>query len=235
MRVDGAGLIERPITFGCDFRMRCDNCGRASTLRGADYVRLEDEAAALMDCDHCDASFHFGPLAAGIRDQSDPALDDSLISSLSWYHTSVYADFPSAQYEHDMRAALALAHGRGHVDDPEAVVRARLGKALHLGTYEAAIENVYRHMRDQDGGASAFYLHRACIDVGSGRVNPGYRNETEERAADISISELTDLGLDAVRYVNVWESWGSVSLAVRPHVITATQTIPIPIAPRHQR
>ncbi|OEJ21632.1 hypothetical protein AS594_39615 [Streptomyces agglomeratus] len=82
MDVNGAGLIERPITFGYDFRMRCDGCGRASTLSGIDYLRLNDETGALMDCDHCGASIHFGPLTADIRDQDDPALDDSMVNRL---------------------------------------------------------------------------------------------------------------------------------------------------------
>jgi hypothetical protein len=230
MGVNGAGLIERPIAFSYDFRMCCDTCGQASTLGGDDYVRLNDEAGAHMDCDHCSASFHFGPLAVGIRDQDDLALDDSMINRLSWYHTSTYANLFSADFERDMRAAFSLGHARGHMSDPEALLQDQLNKALHLGTYEAAVENMYRRMRDQDDEASAFYLHRVCIDVAPGRVNPGYHNETDERAAAVSITEMTDLGLDTIRYVNVWESWGSISLAVRPHAITATQTIPVPAA-----
>ncbi|MFF5011460.1 hypothetical protein ACFY3G_52965 [Streptomyces phaeochromogenes] len=84
MRVTKAGFIERQITFGYDFRMHCNSCGRSSTLNGADSIRLESENNARMECDHCDGSIHFGPLAADLRDQDDPALDGGLLSKLSW-------------------------------------------------------------------------------------------------------------------------------------------------------
>lgn len=80
MRTTKAGFIERAITFGYDFRMRCDACVKASYLPGADYIRHNNEAGAHMDCDHCDNSIHFGPLVADIRDPDDLALDDSLVN-----------------------------------------------------------------------------------------------------------------------------------------------------------
>jgi hypothetical protein len=230
VRVTKAGFIERQITFGYDFRMRCNSCGRSSALSGADYIRLENENNARMGCDHCGESIHFGPLAAGLRDQDDPALDDGLLNKLSWYHTSTYADWPSSDSERDMRAVFSTSRARALLGDPEPHLQAQLDKALHLGTYEAAIENMYRRVRDQADADSAFYLHRVRISVAPARVNSGYRDETNEAAAHISVTELTDLVLDAVRYLNVWEAWGSISLAVRPDIITGIQTIPVPSA-----
>ncbi|ALV48103.1 hypothetical protein ASR50_34660 [Streptomyces sp. 4F] len=230
MRVSKDGFIERQITFGYDFRMRCGICGRSSKLSGADYIRLETENHARMECDHCDDSIHFGPLAADLRDQDDPALDDGLLTKLNWYHTSTYVDWPSIDRERDVRATLSTSRARELLGDPEPYLQAQLDKALHLGTYEAAIENMYRRMRDQDDADSAFYLHRVHISVASARVAPGYRDETNEAAANISLPELAKLGLDAVRYLNVWEAWGSISLAVRSDVITDIQTIPVPSA-----
>ncbi|MFG2803849.1 hypothetical protein [Streptomyces pseudovenezuelae] len=115
--------------------------------------------------------------------------------------------------------------------DIERYIQAQLDKVLHLGTYEAAIENMYRRMMEQADANSAFYLHRVRIDIAPGRVEPGYRHKNEDPAANISVTELTDLGLDAVRYVNVWEAAGCLSLAVHPRVITHIQTIPIPGTP----
>ncbi|MEU2800949.1 hypothetical protein [Streptomyces sp. NPDC007117] len=221
-------LIERQITFGYVFRMRCGNCGQTSNLSGADYLRLNDEAHARMECEYCDDSIHFGPLVADIRDQDDPALDDSMFNKLSWYHTSTYENWPSTDYEHDMREMFSTSRVRTPIGDPEPSLRVQLDKAFHLGTYEAAIENMYRRMRDQDDEHSVFYLHRVRINIVPGRVNPGFRDENDEPAADISITELRGLGLDAVRYLNVREASGCVSLAVRPHVITDIQTIPVP-------
>lgn len=230
MRVAKAGFTERPITFDYDFRMRCSSCGNASTLSGADYLRLEDENRARMACEHCDDSIHFGPLAAGLRDQDDPALDDAMLSRLSWYHTSTYAELPSGAYQRDTEAAFSTDRARALLGDPTAHLHAQLDKALHLGTYESAVENMYRRMRNQGDADSAFYLHRVRISVTPARINPGYRDETNEAAANISITELANDGLDAVRYLNVWEAGGSISLAVRPDVITGIQTIPVPSA-----
>lgn len=229
--MDGRRLLERPIDFGYAYRMRCSRCGQASLLTGADYLRLNDEADARMDCAHCHVSIHFGPLAAAIRDEDDIALDDALLNRLSWYHTSTYLDWPSAEFESEQRASLSTERVRALVQDPEHLLSTMLDKALHLGTYEAAIENMYRRMRNQGDAKSSFYLHRVEISIRDGRVNEGYRDENEDTAAQLSVSELTDLGLDALRYLNVWEAAGSISLAVRPDAVVAIQSIPIPAPP----
>lgn len=156
-----------------------------------------------MHCEHCEASIHFGPLVAGVRDQGDPALDDRTLNKLSWYHTSPYEDWPSPDYERDVQVAFSTSPARTLMGDPERYLRNQLDKALPLGTYEAAIENMYRRMSDQRLAHSAFYLHRARINIATDRVNRGFHDENEQPAADISITELTDLDLDAVRYLNV--------------------------------
>lgn len=220
--------VERPITFGYGFRMRCDQCGQSSDLSGADYIRLNDEAAAHMICAHCNGSIHYGPLVADIRDPNDPALCDARINQLSWYHTSTYPTWPSTDYERDIRATLASGQARTMFSNPERFLEGQLTKALHLGTYEAAIENMYRRMADQGDGASTFYLHRVAVSIDPGRINPGYRAENDQPAAHITIHELDDLDLDAIRYVNVWEASGCISLAIRPETIVGIQTIHIP-------
>ena len=221
-----ADFIEWPITFGYDFRMRCEDCGRASALSGADYLRLNDEADARMECENCESSIHFGPLVVGIRDPEDPALDDGMLNKFAWYHTSTYR--PSTDFERELRAACATDRARTRLPDPELYVRGQLDKALHLGTYEAAIENMYRRMRNQNDAHSDFYLYRVRVNIARGRVNSGFRDENGERAADISVTELTALGVDAIRYLNAWEASGCISLAVRPGVITSVQAVPIP-------
>ncbi|GLP68754.1 hypothetical protein TUSST3_53770 [Streptomyces sp. TUS-ST3] len=227
MRVHPAGFTERPITFGYNFRMRCESCDHASTLSGADYVRLEAENHALMECTRCHRPTRFGPLASAIRHENDPVLDDGVLNNVIWYHTSPYADWPSKNYEHDQRVLIAASRIQGW-GDTEHTLQVLLGKALHLGTYEAAIENMYRRMRNQNDAQTAFFLHRVRISVDPARINPGYRDERDEAAADISIAQLDDDGLDAVRYLNVWEALGSISLAVRPSVITDIHTVAIP-------
>ncbi|MEB3959637.1 hypothetical protein OKJ48_05140 [Streptomyces kunmingensis] len=69
-----------------------------------------------------------------------------------------------------------------------------------------------------------------CISLAAARVEPCCRDERDDVAASISLTELSELGLDAVRYLNVWEASGSISLAIKPDVITGVQSIPIPEA-----
>jgi hypothetical protein len=223
-----AGLIERDVTFAYDFRVRCPTCGRALTLTGADYLRLNDETQARMPCETCGNSIHFGPLTAAIRSEDDPALDDQLLNQMSWYHTSTYVDWPSPEYEVDRREELARSPHRRLLGDPERYLREHLDRALHLGTYEAAIENMYRRMRNQGDGGSTFYLHRVRVELDPSRVNSGFRDENDEPAAEIRVTDLADLGLDAVRYLNAWEASGCISLAVGPRALRDIQTIPLP-------
>lgn len=224
----GRTLAERAVTFGYDLRMRCEWCGNASLLSGADYSRLNNEAEARVDCQHCDQSIHYGPLVAAIRDPDDPALNDDVVNQLAWYHSSTFADWPSATYEAPLRAAWEPARRRGLFSDHERYLRLQLGKALHLGTYEAAIENMFRRMRDQADEHSTFFLHRVSVNIPPGRLNTGFRDENKEPAADIAVADLDELDLDAVRYLNVWEASGCVSLAIRPEVMTSIQTMQIP-------
>lgn len=229
MQSNLADLVERPVTFAYNFHMRCGECGQVSELTGADYLRLNDEAGAHMDCEHCDASIHYGPRVATIRDTADPALDNSIVSHLAWYHTSIHANWPETEsaYERDIRAQYAsLRHTFG---DFEGAVRRNATQALHLGTYEAAIENMHRRMRNEADGQTPFYLHRVHVEIADGRVNPGVIDENDEPAAQITTTEMQARGLDAIRYLNVWEATGCVSLAVQRGVIKEIQSTPIPL------
>lgn len=227
IRNDGR-LLERPIDFGYAFQMRCSQCDRSSTLTGADYLHLNDHADARMACEHCPEAIHFGPLVADIRDERDGALDDELLNRLSWYHSSTYPDWPSPDFEGEQQALLSTVRARALLPDVDRHLAAVLDMALHVGTYEAAVENMHRRMRNQGDSGSQFYLHRVEVAIRHGRVNAGFRDENNETAAQLTVSQLDDLGLDAVRYLNVWEASGSISLAVRPDAIVATQTVPIP-------
>jgi hypothetical protein len=71
-------------------------------------------------------------------------------------------------------------------------------------------------MRDQDDAGSQFYLYRVGLVVAPRRVNDGYRDENHEPAAQLTVAQLVAEGLSAVRYLNVVEDMGSLSLAVPP-------------------
>ncbi|WP_327170039.1 hypothetical protein OG471_41340 [Streptomyces sp. NBC_01336] len=189
-------LQEREARFDYGFRMKCD-CGELSDLSAAGYIERESLDARIA-CSHCGTSIHYGRAVAGIRDRHDPALDNSAVARFAWYHSSTSPDWPSPDYTSRFaarvrEAELRLGHRYGtHIE---------LAKALHVGTYEAAVENMLRRMRDQDDATSSFYLYRVSLGISAGRINDGYREENNEPASQISLDELQALGLDALRYL----------------------------------
>ena len=175
-------------------------------------------------CEHCGQDIHFGPAAAALRDPHDLALSNDKVADLAWYHTSTFRDWPPPEY-----AALVGPQLRRLGDIIPPHIRDRqLAKALHVGTYESAIENMLRRMRDQDDAHSRFYLHRVSLNLAPTDINVGFRDENLEDASDLSLDELG--GLRAVRYVNVHEASGSISLAIHPTAIDTIQTITLPPA-----
>ena len=220
-------LIERDDDFGYDYRIKCA-CDGISPLSAEQYCE-ESTNTAHMPCTHCGGSIHFGPLTAAIRDPADLALDNNQINRLAWYHTSTAADWPSSSYADEHRAALEAGARRFHLN-VDSVLEQHLGKALHLGTYEAAIENMLRRMDDQGDTDASFYLYRVHVEIDPHRINEGYRDENDEPAAQIGTEDLRQEGLQAVRYLNTHEAIGSLSLAVLPETIVSIQTIPIPVA-----
>ncbi|GIH02920.1 hypothetical protein Rhe02_09870 [Rhizocola hellebori] len=222
-------LEDRVSDFGYGYRMRCE-CGAVSSLSAEDYYAEKDEAH--MPCEHCPRSIHFGRAVAALRDEHDPALDNTRINTFAWYHTSTLADWPLAVDAVTRRTELAANAHLFHLpaDHIERLVNNELNKALHVGTYGAAIENMLRRIRNQRDDPTAFYLHRVALQISPDRVNTGYRDENHEPVSQMTTMDLRAEGLDAVRYVNVYESMGSISLAVLPETIAWVQTLGLPIS-----
>ncbi|MGC5054705.1 hypothetical protein ACLQ2S_25005 [Micromonospora sp. DT48] len=211
-------LTDRPADFAYGYRMRCE-CGGASDLSADDYAAEVDEAH--MPCSPCGNRIHFGRAVIALRDPADPALDNGQLNRFAWYHTSTSPDWPSPTYAQQQRQALT----RGIPSMREEGVARLSNLALHVGTYEAAIENMLRRMRNQSDADSKFFLYRVALDLDPQRVEAGYRDENLQPAAQLSSAELREQGFQAVRYLNVYESPGSLSLAVIPDAITAVQVV----------
>ncbi|WP_341976848.1 hypothetical protein [Microbacterium sp. LWO13-1.2] len=217
-------LTERSDGFEYDLRMMCA-CGEATPLSAAEYE--EGSHGARMACSHCGESIHYGPAVAALRDPADPALDDAALSSFAWYHTSTEPVWPSPNF------AVDFVQG---IDDRDLLMPSReayiaepTSKALHVGTYEAAIENMLRRMNDELDSHSQFYLYRVALNLDPTRINDGFRDENHEIASDITTHELDEQDLLAVRYLNVHEAIGTLSLAIRPQAILAVQRIALPV------
>jgi hypothetical protein len=101
-------------------------------------------------------------------------------------------------------------------------------QAIHLGTYEAAIDSMLRRMRNQGDQDSVFYLHRVRLRPDL-VIEPGWRDENSAEAAKITRFDLADGGIEAIRYLNAYEAVGSLSLAVVREAIESTQRVVLPV------
>src|SRR5258706_13685071 len=216
-------LVERPVTFDYVYNMSCPDCPGVTTLTAAEYCSEPNEAH--MQCVHCGADIHFGRAVMALRDASDPVLDDQWACRVAWYHTSTDPGWPSSTRPMPSSAMNLLTR----VMRPEHVRRARdtyETQALHLGTYETAIESMLRRMRDQDDGGAQFYLCRVALRRGL-IIERGWRDENSAEVSQITQSALGKAG--AIRYLNVHESPGSISLAGRRRTIGSGQSGSLPV------
>ncbi|MGO4455299.1 hypothetical protein [Arthrobacter sp. RAF14] len=164
-----------------------------------------------------------------LKDPEDSALDDSVLSNLAWYHTTTDPEWPRTEKPLDP-ALLKHYTDRCHWSEEKIAKRRAVYEdfALHLGTYEAAIDSMLRRMRSEGDQASAFYLHRVRLRTDL-RIEPGWRDENCQPAAKITMSALTAERVDGIRYLNAHEAIGSISLAVTRTAIESTQCIAIPV------
>ena len=217
-------LIERTVNFDYGYNMTCGNCGDVTPLTSTDYYQEPNDAH--VRCVHCGGDIHFGPAVMALRNADDPVLCDQQARNVAWYQTSTDPGWPGS--DHPMPPAAIQLVTRTMPGDAAQRVRDRYEtQALHLGTYEAAIESMLRKMRDEDAGGAQFWLYRVALHRDGIRIKPGYCNENEENISQITQEELG--GWDAIRYLNTWESPGSISLAVRPQSLAAFQSIPLPV------
>lgn len=216
-------LEERGIDFSYDYPMRCPACSAKTTVSAQDYYDQVNECR--VRCSGCSDDLHFGPVVAAIRDAADPALTDAAVGQVAWYHSSTEPTWPPPE-----RGPLEFGILAHHMpaDAMARAVQRHADQALHVGTYEAAIESMLRRMRDQGDAASKFFLYRVALRADLA-IEPGYRDENEEEAAQITQSQISAAGVQAIRYLNAWEASGSLSLAVCREAVEAVQVLPVPI------
>lgn len=203
-------LADRPVDFSYDLiGLACPGCSSRVEFSFAKYCE-----GSTIQCPACRRGVTSqDPLEMLLVDPDDPVLDTKRVDEFAWYHTTTRESWPPK--------------GRGPSDD-----------ALHLGTYEAAIENMVRGMADQSRADEQFYLNRVRIRVDADRVvdrvvtDPGAAFTGRVPLSDVRGRgrELddTDSELLVLRYLNKHEHRGRISLAVDPVVVVEVQTIPVP-------
>jgi hypothetical protein len=84
-----------------------------------------------------------------------------------------------------------------------------------------------RRMRDEDDGGEQFCLYRVALRRHGLIIEEGWRDENSEEVSQITQPDLGEA--DVIRYLNVRESPGSISLAVRPRAIDSVQGVSLPV------
>jgi sarcosine oxidase delta subunit len=191
-------MIERPLDFSYDA------CWLECPECG-DRVVMSFEGQAHGEARTCRSGHQVSAQeeSPALTDPFDTAMDPAGIERLVWYHTSTRSDWPPTD------------------DSPRA-------KATHLGTFESAVENMFRRMDDEDDVDKQFFLHRVRIACRAEDASP-VGIELGDIVGNVKLHVLYDKGYRVIRYVNVIEHPGSISLVVVPSVITHVQTLAVPL------
>lgn len=220
-------MIERAINFERPRRMRCGSC-RHEWLVTAQWLDRFNQAREV--CPVCGTDCQGEDRPDFCADPQDPAQEDSAVREFYWYHSSTHENWPDRQFDPagrltdvTKRRMEAMGSGVG------AWASRQKTKALHVGTYEAAIENMLRRMDDQGSSDDQFYLYRLQLDPNC-VIEPGVHKEPTNFVGDAYLAEVCAPGTNVFRYVNVHEDASSVSLAIEPDAVRAVQGIPIPLA-----
>lgn len=205
--------------------MLCSGCGHELVV-DLDWIdRWEQSgekcAGCGLTCEHEDAP-------RMTVDPDEPALDDAEVARFAWYHTSTQTDWPTKSF--DPAAALTpetrmRMGGDRHV---AAWAERQRAKALHVGTYEAAIHNMLRRMHDQADHGSQFYLYRVHLKA-TAVVREGWLIDPSNFVGDVALDEVCPPGVDVARYLNYHEDPGGLSLALGRDAIAGVQRIAVPL------
>lgn len=215
------GGMERPVDFTRDRRMRCGECGHTWTvdLEWVDRWSQGDEA-----CSGCGTTCEAETAARFTIREDDPALDVSVAKRLTWYHTSTRPDWPTAI---DFAATLEEDTQR-RMGSVSRWAERQANKALHVGTYESAIHNMLRRLRDQPDQGNQFYVYRVHLNP-EVVMHAEWITDPSNWLGDVWLDEICPPEAEAVRYVNFHEDPGGLSLAIKPSAIRATQRLAIPL------
>lgn len=218
-------VVERSIDFCRDRHILCGRCSHCWTVDLAWLDRWTEGKercpGCRVTCEHEDA-----PRVTVARD--DPVLDDSAVARVVWYHTSTLADWPPGSFD---PAAALTDRTRRMMGGDQHVARwaeRQRSKALHVGTYEAAIHNMFRRIDDQADQGNQFYLYRVRLNPAV-TVREGWLVDPSDFVGNVILNDVCPPGVDVARYLNYHEDPGGLSLAIGQAAIARTQRVEIPL------
>lgn len=203
--------MERRIDFSRDRRMLCGSCGHGF-LVDLDWIDLWEQSGE--KCPGCGLTCEHEDPPRVTVDPDDPALNDAEVTRFSWYHTSTQPDWPTRDF---YPAAVLTPETRRMMGGDQRVAEwaaRQRAKALHVGTYEAAVHNMLRRIRDQADRGNQFYLYRAHLKP-SVAVREGWLIDPSNFVGDVVLDEVCPPGVDVARYLNYHEDLGGLSQTLK--------------------
>lgn len=222
--------FERKVDFSRLRNMRCGKCGHEEKF-SHDWIEAWSQGD--IGCPSCGITSDHPQRARYTYDFSDIACDRERITELNWYHTSVLKDWPSRNFDplsvYPKDARENIVKNMSSLKLESWLVRQK-AKALHVGTFEAALENMLRRMEDQGDSNSQFYLYRVNLRDNS-PVSSAVNKEPANIIGDAYLDELGVGRTEIYRYVNSHEDPSSISLALTIDSIASVQRVSVPISP----
>ncbi|RRQ26212.1 hypothetical protein DK926_19660 [Rhodococcus sp. Eu-32] len=218
--------MDRPIDFSRPRWMLCGRCTR-QWMVDLDWIdRWEQSRESCPDCGvTCETET--GPRVTVAPD--DPALRNAA-ERLPWFHTSTHPDWPAEHFapEESLSAATKEMFEQNGSSVASWAERQR-AKALHIGTYEAAVHNMLRRISDQGDRGKQFYLYRVRLTADI-TLRDSWIADPGGLVGDVPLTDVCPPGVLATRYRNDHEDPGGLSLALGRSAIASTQRISIPEA-----
>lgn len=205
--------------------MLCGICGHRWAV-DLDWIDRWEQAKEI--CPDCGLTCEHEDAPRVTVDPVDLAHDDAEVVRFAWYHTSTQPDWPTKSF--DPAAALTPETRRMMGGDRRVAAwsERQRAKALHVGTYEAAVHNMLRRMDDQADHGSQFYLYRVHLKP-SVVVRKGWLVDPSNFVGDVLLDEVCPAGVDVARYLNYHEDPGGLSLALGRGAIAGVQEIAVPL------
>lgn len=222
--------FERKVDFSRLRNMRCGKCGHEEKFS---HDWMDAWSQGDIGCPSCGITSDHPQRARYTHDFSDIACDRERITELNWYHTSTLKDWPSRNFDplsvYSKNAQEGIIKNMSDVE-LESWLTTQKAKALHVGTFEAVLENMLRRMSDQSDSGRHFYLYRVKLRDDSS-VSNAVNKEPASIFGDVNLEDLGAGRSEIYRYVNSHEDPSSISLALTIDSIASVQRVSIPISP----
>lgn len=218
--------VDRAIDFDRTRWLRCRVCLHSWEV-GWDFIEEWDDCQT--GCPSCGilANHELVTRPPYIQAPNEAMADDALVRKSSWFHTSFHSDWPRANYnpldDYSPAAAKRILEDQGGLYARWAPQQEN--KALHVGTYEAAVANLYRRLDGQTGYHDLnFHIYRLQLSE-TAIIQSGIFPELSNCVGDVDLDEVCPWPNEVTRYVNIREDESSVSLAVRRSAIFRVQSV----------